>query len=264
MSRQDKLSRLIRLKNRRLQKLKEQQALYGLSTEPHILIEIEDLEAELEMLQSEFAALEIDGADRRVVSNKPAPVSTPTLHLVKIKNLEKRLAALLEDYEAASEQMTYELDQVNRRRLQRRIKILEDEIDEVERAVNRMKRRVTAREIAPIEALRQATKWVVGPVAKTLTGRAWKSLRQRLLTQASKLPHYSYLDTALMAEAATDLSRLTREGRILLEAHRYAPNPDQLAEVRQRAKILAGYLIRIYRLETGEAPELEALENGTL
>ncbi|HXW00572.1 MAG TPA: WD40 repeat domain-containing protein, partial [Anaerolineae bacterium] len=43
---------------RSLQKLKEQQALFGLHTPHHILIEIEDTEAEIEKLQTELANLE--------------------------------------------------------------------------------------------------------------------------------------------------------------------------------------------------------------
>jgi hypothetical protein len=114
-------------------------------------------------------------------------------------------------------------------------------------------------ELSSIEVLRRATKLIVGPVARALTGEPWKGLRQRLLTQASRLPHAAHLDTALMEEAADGLIRLTREVRILLEAHRIEPNPGQLEALQRRAGILADYLIRIYRLETGDAPELEAL-----
>jgi hypothetical protein len=50
MSRQDDLQRLIASHQRRWQKLKEQQALFGTHTPSHILIEIEDVEVELEKL----------------------------------------------------------------------------------------------------------------------------------------------------------------------------------------------------------------------
>lgn len=45
------IQNLIKIKSRRLQKLKEQQARQGISTSPDILLEIEDLEAEVEKLR---------------------------------------------------------------------------------------------------------------------------------------------------------------------------------------------------------------------
>ena len=36
--------------------LNEQKAAYGLATEPHVLVEIEDIETEIEELQAEVAA----------------------------------------------------------------------------------------------------------------------------------------------------------------------------------------------------------------
>ncbi len=58
MSRQDDLKKLITEYTRRLQKLKEQQARKGIDTEPHILVEIEEIEAIIEELQAELAELE--------------------------------------------------------------------------------------------------------------------------------------------------------------------------------------------------------------
>ena len=57
MSRQVDLQKLILDSERRLQKLREQKAQYGLDTRPHILTEIEDIEAELADLQTEFDTL---------------------------------------------------------------------------------------------------------------------------------------------------------------------------------------------------------------
>jgi len=48
-----------------LQKLKEQQAFFGLDTSPHILTEIEDIEVEIEKLQTELEALEDSGLDEK-------------------------------------------------------------------------------------------------------------------------------------------------------------------------------------------------------
>jgi hypothetical protein len=118
-----------------------------------------------------------------------------------------------------------------------------------------LKRRVV--ELRPINVLREAAKLIVGPVAQTLTGEPWKPLRQRLLTQASKLPRAAHLDVALLEEVTNDLIRLAREVRILLEAYRIDPNPGQLEALERRAGRMADYLIRIYRLEAGDAPDLE-------
>jgi hypothetical protein len=58
MSRTQDLQSLIAKHTRSLQKLKEQQALFGIHTPHHVLIEIEDIEAEIEKLQTELANLE--------------------------------------------------------------------------------------------------------------------------------------------------------------------------------------------------------------
>jgi hypothetical protein len=114
-------------------------------------------------------------------------------------------------------------------------------------------------ELQPIAVLRRATKLLVGPVAEALTGAPWKRARQRLLTQASRLPRASHLDTALMQASVNDLLRLDREIRVLLEAHHIEPNSGQLEALERRAGRLADTLLRIYRLEPGELPELERL-----
>ena len=90
-------------------------------------------------------------------------------------------------------------------------------------------------------------------------GETWKSLQGRLLTQASKIPSATYLDMVLLEQATTDMTRLNREARILLGAHRIAPDTERLEPLRQRAGALAHYLMGIYRLKHGDAPELEAL-----
>jgi hypothetical protein len=129
----------------------------------------------------------------------------------------------------------------------------------------RLKREIRRlEELRPINVLREATKLMVDPVARALTGEPWKPLRQRLLTQASRLPYSKYLDVELMKEAAEELSRLVGEVRILLEAYRIEPNPGQLEGLERRAGRVAGYLMRIYRLEAGEAPELEGVEGGKI
>ncbi|MCP4604452.1 MAG: NACHT domain-containing protein [Proteobacteria bacterium] len=58
MSRKDGIKRLIINHSRRLQKLKEQEALHGFSVDPRIPLEIEDLETKIERLQAELEEIE--------------------------------------------------------------------------------------------------------------------------------------------------------------------------------------------------------------
>jgi hypothetical protein len=58
MSRQDDLKKLIASHEGRLQKRKEQKAKFGISADPSIDIEIEDIEGKIEKLQAELAELE--------------------------------------------------------------------------------------------------------------------------------------------------------------------------------------------------------------
>lgn len=62
MSDRTDLQKQIELKNRYLQKLKEQEAVKGVDAEPWLLIEIEDKGAELARLQAELEALEAEPA----------------------------------------------------------------------------------------------------------------------------------------------------------------------------------------------------------
>ncbi|MFC1975002.1 NB-ARC domain-containing protein [Chloroflexota bacterium] len=58
MSRQNDIKKLIRVNYKRLQKLKEKQALYGISVDPSVEIEIEEIEVEIENLQTELKEIE--------------------------------------------------------------------------------------------------------------------------------------------------------------------------------------------------------------
>lgn len=64
MMRDDHIKNLIYNYNRRLQLLKEQQALRGLNTPPEILLEIEDIEAKLGQLETEL----------KEIANSPEPI----------------------------------------------------------------------------------------------------------------------------------------------------------------------------------------------
>ncbi|MCB0167394.1 MAG: AAA family ATPase [Anaerolineae bacterium] len=57
MSRQDEIKELIRVYSRRLQRLKVQKAEYGISVDPKIPNEIEDIESELKQLKAELGRL---------------------------------------------------------------------------------------------------------------------------------------------------------------------------------------------------------------
>jgi hypothetical protein len=129
------------------------------------------------------------------------------------------------------------------RRLTRRIRGLEDEIDQAR----------------PITLLRQATKLLTERVARAADGMPWKGLKQRLLTQASKIPMERHLDVAALERAADDMARLNSETAVLLEALRIRGNPGQLEAVEQHAALIAGHMLAIYRLAPGEAPELDRL-----
>ncbi len=50
MTGRNDIKKLIHINNRRIQALKEQKAMQGVSVDPKIIIEIEDIEAELEKL----------------------------------------------------------------------------------------------------------------------------------------------------------------------------------------------------------------------
>jgi tetratricopeptide (TPR) repeat protein len=102
MSRRDDLRKQIDNHRRRLQKLEEQQALYGLDTLSHVLIEIEDIKAKIEALQGELKALEERGveAEPKIPPIAPAPRTIPLqrpLRATHFTGREKELAQLMAD-----------------------------------------------------------------------------------------------------------------------------------------------------------------------
>ncbi|KAA3655948.1 MAG: hypothetical protein DWQ04_32500 [Chloroflexi bacterium] len=60
---QDDCRKLIKNYRRRLQILKENKALQGISTPPEILLEIEDIESEIEKLKEELNKINLDNED---------------------------------------------------------------------------------------------------------------------------------------------------------------------------------------------------------
>ncbi len=98
MSNKEGLQKLIATKNRRLQKLREQQAVKGISSDPSILIEIEDLEAEIDQHETKLKEIEKTGevtADLALSStgSKPKP-NTPQNSTVS-KSEKKSWAAIV-------------------------------------------------------------------------------------------------------------------------------------------------------------------------
>lgn len=67
MSSVDNLQQLIATHQRRLQLLREQNALYGKSVDPHIPIEIENIEAEIEKLRAELLQVSKSSPDDSTV-----------------------------------------------------------------------------------------------------------------------------------------------------------------------------------------------------
>ncbi len=62
-----------------------------------------------------------------------------SFHQVKIETLEKRYRNLIDDYKAANNQLSNELDYANRNRLERRIKNIEQEIERVENQLDSLR-----------------------------------------------------------------------------------------------------------------------------
>lgn len=130
----------------------------------------------------------------------------------------------------------------------------------LQRWIARLQRQIA--ELKPIAVLRFATKLITGPVAELITSEQWDALRQQLHTQASKLPRPAYLDVIVLEEKTDEMIRLSDEVQVLLMAYRIEPNPGQIEALRQHSAELAADLLRIYRLPSGSAPQLEALAQG--
>jgi hypothetical protein len=80
-------------------------------------------------------------AVQRCLVEKPPVRRSVRKRIVEAKTaaLEQRLNALLEDYQAATEQLAYELSAVNRSRIERQIESLENDIERVELDFDSMK-----------------------------------------------------------------------------------------------------------------------------
>jgi tetratricopeptide (TPR) repeat protein len=118
MTHKDEIRNLIRINHRRLQILREQQALQGINTPPEIRLEIEDIEAKLEELQTE-----LERTEDEVVS---------TLEPYDLDYLQEQLAL----YEAAQQHAA------NPRRFQAKIEEFRDAIANWDRRVETQHQRI--------------------------------------------------------------------------------------------------------------------------
>lgn len=86
MSQRKDIETLLQKYERQLQKLKEKLATYGLETPPHILIQIEDTEAEIESLQAKLEQLGGPGPEKsRPIAPLPSPSPpAPTTFTAKL------------------------------------------------------------------------------------------------------------------------------------------------------------------------------------
>ncbi len=136
MSRRDEIKKLITKHNRRLQILREQQALKGRTVAPEILIEIQDLEANIETLQAELKAIEQDVATESTQPSRPDDIQR------LITNYNRRLRKLKEQHAV----MGSTVDP------QTRIEIedLEAKVEELQSVLKAMKDSITAN-VATIE-----------------------------------------------------------------------------------------------------------------
>ena len=130
MARKDDIERLVAINNRRLRILKEQQATYGLNTPPHIVIEIEDLEAEIAKLTTELESLGQGKGETHQQGSQSRAAQ------VMRDSLNALLNDLLEDYRAVNGQIGGTLDEADRRRLERRRDDLEKEIRSTQDKLN--------------------------------------------------------------------------------------------------------------------------------
>lgn len=93
----DEINRLIRNHRRRLQILKEQEALQGISVDPKILLEIEDIETKILELQSQLDEL-VKEDETNIPANSSSDIHSSTQDGVfKEKTLKKRLLSIVRD-----------------------------------------------------------------------------------------------------------------------------------------------------------------------
>jgi chromosome segregation ATPase len=142
----DDLQNLIRINKKRLAILEEQRAVFGYSTPPHVIMEIQDIQDELERLYTRLAELE-DGAQvtadaaggpEGASASKPANALTPSHrhHLEQEHNeLQRSYDALTKAIAALDIDISRAVDEFRKQPLQEQRK---ERAAEREQVTNRM------------------------------------------------------------------------------------------------------------------------------
>jgi len=130
MSRKDDVQRLVAIQQRRLQILKEQRAKFGISTPPHIAIEIEDLEQEINKLQAELT-----------VSESAYGPSNAALH-ERLRELEGPLATYNRRAQALQKDLAMELDSERRAVLEERLQEVKSQGDRLQSELESIKQQL--------------------------------------------------------------------------------------------------------------------------
>lgn len=131
MSRKEDVKKIVSMQQRRLQKLREQQAMFGINTPPHILIEIEDLEAEINKLQSELGETESEYQ----VSN--------TILFERMRELEGPLTTYNRRITALQQDLAREMDGERRAILEERLREVKIQRDKLQSEMESIKQQLS-------------------------------------------------------------------------------------------------------------------------
>ena len=130
MTKTDDINNLIQINKKRLAILEEQRARFGYNTPPHVVMEVDDIKAELERLSAQLVAQQ----DLPVAnSGKSGGVEMNVgLSDYKRRSLERRRSQLIEEYEAVDAQSGRTLSDSDKVKLRRQLDDLERQIQEVD------------------------------------------------------------------------------------------------------------------------------------
>lgn len=127
MSRKEDIDKILAIKQRRLQILKMQEAKFGINTPPHILMEIEDAESEINKLQAELDA-----------SISGYKASDTTLS-ERIRELEGPLATYNRRINALRKDLALEMDGERRAILEERLREVTVQRDKIQSEIESIK-----------------------------------------------------------------------------------------------------------------------------
>lgn len=137
MPSRDDIIILMETHQRRLHQLTLQAARFGYSTPPHVLMEIDDLTAEIAHLKQEIADLPVDAqqnsSDTRMATERTMSSSLPDFQR---KALTQRRSDLLEEYHAITAQLGRTLSDADQLKLRRQLQHLAREIIDLEQQLD--------------------------------------------------------------------------------------------------------------------------------